>query len=393
MRPASSSLWVAVAATLAAITWQTATVHFNYGGNWTALFCIGEKAPMPPELASGSWIFPASLGYDGQYYRVVAHDPWMQTGMRQFVDGRPRYQRILLPAAAWLVALGQPGWIDSSYILLVLVSVFAGTWFTARWVVLENRAAWWGLAFLFLPGVLITLNRMTVDITEYACLAAALYFWRRGWWAGCWMAGTAAFLTRDLGLILIAALVGLSLIERSWRRAALFASAALPAWLWILHVNHTLSTHHAGHAPTFALIPVWALHTPLIGAWLAVIHPRNYPLEGWVKITTQWLDGISIAGVSLSAFVAAAEVRRRPFTLEALLCMLYAALFLMTSSRGFWVDPYSYPRAFSPLLGLIAWQCVPSFRAWAFLPWLLVLLRVGWQLGPQAIGILRAVVG
>src|ERR1700720_1188823 len=123
MWPAGRSAWVALAATAAALLWQSATVHFNYGGNWTALFCIGAKSPMPPELETGSWIFPESIGYDGQYYRIAAHHPWMQRGLCRFVDAPSRYQRILRPATAWLGALGQSRWIDRSYILLVLVFV------------------------------------------------------------------------------------------------------------------------------------------------------------------------------------------------------------------------------------------------------------------------------
>ena len=240
MPPARRSAWVALAATVAALTWQAAAVHFNYRGNWTALFCIGEKSSMPPDLQSGAWIFPDSKGYDGQYYRVVAHDPWMRQGLSRFVDSTPRFRRILLPAAAWLLAFGQPLWIDSAYILLVLVSLFIGTWFTAMWVAVQNRSEWWGLGFLLLPGVVITLNRMTVDITEYACLAAALYFWRRKSWIGCWIAGAAAFLTRDLGLIVIASLVGMCLLQRFWTRAAVFAASALPSLLWNFHVAQTI---------------------------------------------------------------------------------------------------------------------------------------------------------
>lgn len=344
---------------------------------------------MPAELASGTWVFPGSNGYDGQFYRIVAHDPWIHTGWWRFLDDRTRYRRILLPAAAWLGALGQPNWIDGSYILLVLVFIFAGTWFTAMWAALQGRSVWWALGFVWLPGVLITLDRMTVDVAEYAFLAAGLYFWRRRSWLGCWIAGAAAFLTRDLGLILIAALVGMCLVERSWRRAAILATAALPACLWYLHVGQTIVEHTVANSPVLGLLPPWVFSSRLIGPFLAIIHPQNYALAGWTKNVTQWLDGISIAGVTMSACVAAAEVRRRPFTLEALLCVLYAALFVMVSSRGFWADPFSYPRAFSPLVGLLAWQSVTEHRAWSSLPWLCLLLRVGWQLGPQALGILH----
>jgi len=63
---------------LAAVTgvalWLAALIHVDYGDNWSALFCIGEHAPMPPELAPGSYRWKGTNGYDGQYYRYVAHD-------------------------------------------------------------------------------------------------------------------------------------------------------------------------------------------------------------------------------------------------------------------------------------------------------------------------------
>lgn len=227
-----------------------------------------------------------------------------------------------------------------------------------------------------------------MDVTEYALLAAGLYFWRRGWWIGCWIAGAAALLTRELGLILIAALIGMSLLQRSWSRAAIFAVAILPGFLWDLHVDHAIAT-----LPSDPAIPPWIFNTPLIGPFLAIFHPQNYSSAGWIKTTTQWLDGISIAGIIMCACVAASKVRRRPFTLESLICVLYAGLFVMVSTRGFWADPFTYARAFSPLAGLIAFQGATESRLWPFLPWLCLLLRVEWQLGPEALGIVRGFLG
>src|SRR5450755_4124804 len=176
------------------------------------------------------------------------------------------------------------------------------------WAILQNRSVWWGLGFVLLPGTLITLNRMTVDVAEYACLAAGLYFWRRDLWIGSWIAGAAAFLARDLVLILIAALAGMCLLQRAWGRAAMFAAAALPAFLWDLHVAHTIAISRSA-----ALIPDWAFHARLIGPLLAMIHPQDYPIGGWIKVATQWLDRLSIAGVTTAACVGAALVSRRPF--------------------------------------------------------------------------------
>ncbi len=355
---------------------------------------------MPAALLPGAWIFKDSKGYDGQYYRLVAHDPWMQHGFSEFLDTPQRYRRILLPTAAWLIAFGQPRWIDQAFILLVLVSVYAGAWFVARWAALQGRSEWWALGFVLLPGAAITLNRMTVDITEYAFLAAGLYFWRRGSWISCWFAGAAAFLTRDLGLILIAALAGMCLLQRLWTRAAIFAASALPALLWNLHVAQTIMGHEAAISRSVRLIPGWAFHIRMIGIgpFLAILHPSIYPLDPWIATATQSLDRISIAAVIMgacmgAAFAGAAAIKRQPFTLELMLCALYAVLFLMVNPRGFWLDPYSYPRAFSPLVGLLAWKGVMDRRAWYALPWLGLLLRAVWQLGPQAIGIIRGIAG
>jgi hypothetical protein len=74
-RPRLLCLLYALGAAVVVLSWQAATVHVNYGGNWTALFTTGELHPAPPELAGNTYRFPASNGYDGQFYRYVAHAP------------------------------------------------------------------------------------------------------------------------------------------------------------------------------------------------------------------------------------------------------------------------------------------------------------------------------
>ena len=47
--------------------------------------------------------FP-SPGYDGQVYHLIAHDPWMRRGSAEaIVYPTFRYQRILVPALAWML--------------------------------------------------------------------------------------------------------------------------------------------------------------------------------------------------------------------------------------------------------------------------------------------------
>ena len=51
-------LLIALGTALAVLSWQAATVHFNYGGNWTALFMTGALHPVPPEMPGQTYIFP-----------------------------------------------------------------------------------------------------------------------------------------------------------------------------------------------------------------------------------------------------------------------------------------------------------------------------------------------
>lgn len=44
--PRSCLIWALIAASIG-LAWQTATVYRNYGGNWTALFCIGGSDRIP----------------------------------------------------------------------------------------------------------------------------------------------------------------------------------------------------------------------------------------------------------------------------------------------------------------------------------------------------------
>lgn len=166
----------ALAAVFLALVWQSFTVHFNYGGNWTALFCSGDRWPPPAELG-GTYVFPNSTGFDGQFYRYVAHDPWMRSGWAEHFDVPVmRRSRILLPAAAWLLALGQDRFVDAAYITAVLLCIFLGTWWLGRWAELHNRRGAWGLAFLALPATLISIDRMTIDVALTALCAGVLLY-------------------------------------------------------------------------------------------------------------------------------------------------------------------------------------------------------------------------
>ena len=136
------SLNVAALATALVLAWQIATVHANYDGNWTALYCVGRRSILPDELKEGVWIHEDSKGYDGQWYRIVARDPWLQDGLWRYLDTPKRQQRILLPAVAWALAAGHPKLDDTTFIATALCFLFAGVWISAVWIADQGKSLW-----------------------------------------------------------------------------------------------------------------------------------------------------------------------------------------------------------------------------------------------------------
>src|SRR5215467_13188673 len=140
---ARSAGW-ALAATFIVLGWQAATVHFNYGGNWSGLFCTGAIYGAPPELADEHLYLFAKAGWDGQYYHDIAHDPLVRRELWKYIDApRLRYRRILVPALAHVLALGCPNRIDWAYRIVILAFLFVGAYWLSRIAVRFQRRPVW----------------------------------------------------------------------------------------------------------------------------------------------------------------------------------------------------------------------------------------------------------
>ena len=371
--------------TVAAVVllWQWLTVRYNYQGNWTALYCTGEKLPPPPALAAeGIYLFPASFGFDGQFYHYIAHDPFFARGLEAAVDSpRMRYGRILNPLAAWITALGQDRFVDAAYIGWNLTFVFVGIWWTCRFAVRHGAAAWWGLAFLVLPATLVSIDRLTADVSLCAlCVAIVLYDEMDREFALV-AALAAACLSRETGFVAAAGFFLACALRREWRRLGLCLLATIPAIAWYAFV--------ALHTPPSKseLMDVF----PLAGPLVRLFHPVTYPFDPVVNQTAMLLDAVSILGFLLALGFAAWFVLQRRFTALGLIVIGYAALFGALKLPEMWTDAYSYGRVVSPLLLLLAMEGIRTKSHILVLPLLMVTVRVVLQLAPQAWGIARGI--
>ncbi len=381
-RPAA----VALLAVALVFAWQALTVHLNYGGNWTALFCTGERLRVPPELASeGIYRFPASTGYDGQFYHYMAHDPFLRKGFAEYMDDPAlRYRRLLVPALAYLLALGQDRYIDTALFGVVWLSILLGAYWLARYAVVAGRSAVWGLGFLVVPAAIITIDRTVVDATLAALVAGfALYAGRGG--RRLYLILTCACLTRETGVLLAAGYVVFLLWSRLPLKACLYATSALPALAWARFVGERVRP---------GLMEEWMAGAPppVFGKFMAFRMAR-YDLPDPVAWTLHALDWIMLVAIVAAMALAVRSVLRASRSPLAFAGLAYAGFMLVTMRLAEMRDPFAYARLSSPLLLLAAMGGFREGWRWGWVPLAAVSLRTAAQLAPQALGLLRGLHG
>jgi hypothetical protein len=393
---------LALFAVLAAWTWMTLTVHYNFGGNWSALFCIRPGMPVPEFLKSENLYTARSTeGYDGQVYHLIAHDPWMRKGSADAIADAPfRYQRIFIPALAWMLAFGQDQWIHASYFAVILVCVFAGVYWSARFAECLGRSPTWGLVFLLAPAAIVSIDRLTVDIALaafavgfalYASESSDLFNWKIA------VILVGAALTRETALPIIAGYAIYLASRKRFAHAVLGAATAVPAiawYLWLSRLGRSSATDYVH----------WI---PFAGFAERILHPAHYALSPFKNSIAMTLDYLALAGIAL-AFVYAirfAASRRWDSVSAAVYALAIAAALI--GSRSVWEEAYAFARVLTPLLLLVAFQSLqsrspksPGFKStgwfepqwWAFAPMLLADLPIPLALWQQVQGVAHGIV-
>jgi len=372
-------IWLALLAVAAVFAWQCATVHANYGGNWTALYCTGARLGVPAPLASEHvWQFTGSNGFDGQMYHYIAHDPLMRdASLAGHVDDpRLRYRRILVPGLAYLLAGGHSRWIDPAYYALILAFIAAGVYWTATWCRHIGRSSTWGLLFLLLPATLISVDRMVVDVALAALAAGFACNLRVPSWR-LFAILSAAALTRETGFLLLAAYCGFLLWSRRPAQSAIFSLAAVPSLAWYAFVQaHTSPDHYR------------ASFVPLSAIWTDIVHPLSYPAGMRLLGLARACDYLALAGI-LMAFALGLRwnLRRNPDPM-GLAVVGFVAMGLILQNTDHWLSVYDYGRVYAPVLLFLGLQGLDRRHWIAAAPVALMLPRIALQYGRQILGVL-----
>jgi hypothetical protein len=380
-----SALAVGLLAATLVFTWQVLRVRYTYAGNWSALFCTGSDYPIPPELEHEHlYRFPGAVGFDGQVYHYMAHDPIYPWRFQAWVDDPGlRYRRILVPLLAFSAAGGASDRVDGAYRALVIGWIFLGAYWVARYASLCGRRPAWGLAFLLVPTVLLSAERMTVDVALAAVCAGVAVQARRGATFALYLLLMAAGLVRETGLLLVLAASAHALWAGKRREAALFASAALPALAWFGFVATRIPTQRYP-------LSLW----PFSGLVRAFLEPQAYPNGDTDWLSRHWQDAnqttdrLALLGIAFAVVLALRGLRARPVGIMSLAAVLFSVqCALHNAPPDAWQDIDNFGRVYSPLLLAVALDAMGSEQWSGLLPPLLLWPRIGLGL----LGALRAV--
>ena len=248
-----------------------------------------------------------------------------------------------------------------------MVFLILGVYWTAAYFRLHGCRLLWGLIFLLVPATLTSIGRLLLDGPLTALFAGFLYYTARKSWGKVFVIAAAGALTRETGLLLVAGLVGSALLEKQYRRAVGFASAALPTVGWyVFTASHVRS-------PEIPLHLEW----PLLGQIRRLFVFREFEVEAWRQLLFQTVDFLAVVGLLGSiAFAAWCIAKRRPGPVE-ITVGLYAVLGLVLGDAVYMTEAYGFARSVSPLLLFVIVTAVKERLWWGLPPPLMMTASIG----------------
>jgi hypothetical protein len=337
--------------------WQALYCITVTRGEITGLFFHGAQFRLPPELPG--YVYPNSAGYDGEFYRLVAHDPLARKGYWRYMDdARYRARRILIPALAAMLGAGSPAAVDFWFVAVVDVAMALGGVCFLRLAKDACPPLAAAALYLLIPAVVASTDRMVTDGPVMAGFLAVWLFLRERRVGPLLAVLTLLPLARETAVCVTAGVMLLYGSERRYRMALAAAATAVPAvaWWWFVAV-HTQPSVAASEVLT---VPLWPQFLRFFHQFPRAVPPAvNFLLEGLDKIACLCL-WIAFGWL---AKTLVGELRRGRVSDDVWLVLPSAALAALAGSPSVMGEAYAFMRVDSLL---IAWT---ALRMLFLRPW------------------------
>jgi hypothetical protein len=307
--------------------------------DWNPTTTIKFGQELPEQVAYGQRLLgdvvvAADAGHDGKFFFSQAMDPfYLDPEIHAIYLDRPTYraQRMLYPTIAGLGGLLSPTATAWGLIVVNILAMGIGTAITARLAIEMGISPWFGLAFLFNPGLIVSLNIDSADIIAVAALMAAVLF---------------AMQNRPLG-----AAVALSISALSRETMILGAIGLVVFWYWKRRTIPKVM------AMPFLAVAAWWLyvHWRLDDGVLQDTQAIGPPFQGFIEAFRGWLttpnslpDALIGCVLLFASLAIAVRTVRRPTALGSAVAGF--ALLAILLSEPVWARYFDSARALAPVL-------------------------------------------
>jgi hypothetical protein len=309
--------------------------RFDY--NFSGFACIGSRFSVldlsPPQVI----VLHGSRGYDGQFFYYAARDPFIRGEAWRCMDVPAyRYVRIIYPWLAALLALGDPGLIFYTLVLVNLAGILMGSYFVLRWLQDKGMNPWYAVFYGLLSGFFLCIFRDLAGPVAMGLLVGGLYFFsvRKLFWGGSLLG--AALLTREVVLIVPVVFLLFALLRRqSGRRIWAIIFSFVPLLLWSGYVFSR-----------FGMYPLREGGGNFGGPLSGVIIYVKTLLAIPGRVSEKVYLAVFLVVCLFSLLLAIREVVRSRD--EISVSFLIFSLFPIFLTTSIWVEPWSYGRVLLP---------------------------------------------
>jgi hypothetical protein len=183
-------------------------------------FVIAGAAFIPPSAGApvGLSVALGSTGYDGQFYYLLALNPFSaQPALAGAHFDLPTYraQRILYPLLVWALSLGgRPSLVPALLVIVNLAAIVALGAVAAMFARRLGMASLWGGLVAFYPGLLVSLACDLGEPLALACALGSLLCASRRRWGWAALLLSLAKLARETTALIALALIVASALSR-----------------------------------------------------------------------------------------------------------------------------------------------------------------------------------
>ncbi len=204
-------------------------------------------------------------GYDGQFTYYLALDPNPSTVEKRLDVPAYRYQRILYPILARVIAVGDVSIVPWALLAVNLFSHAIGTWAVTQYLVDHNLWRGYALIYGLWVGLVVGVGLDLNGPLAYALVVTGWFLYHRGrFLPGASLIGLALFTKETSLLFWFPLLLSEVLNERRWRGLSLLCAGGILFGGWQLWLWREFGSFGLGSGGAMATPFEWI---PFMGLW------------------------------------------------------------------------------------------------------------------------------